>query len=114
MRALPAPVELDADDQALLRQTIDYYHQRLKETAEEEGSAQAYLAARGLDHPALVDTFRLGVADRTLGLRLASLRSSGPALAAPTVPARSTATCRHPVAAVRRPVLSKAATSAPH
>ena len=70
VRALPAPVALDADDQALLRQAIDYYHQRLKETAEEEGSAQAYLAARGLDHPALVDTFRLGVADRTLGLRL--------------------------------------------
>ena len=68
--ALPAPVELDADDQALLVQTIDYYHQRLKETAAEEGSARAYLAARGLDHPALVDTFRLGVADRSLGLRL--------------------------------------------
>jgi DNA primase catalytic core len=75
--ALPAPVELDADDpdgpsgrQALLAQTIDYYHQRLKETAAEEGSARAYLAARGLDHPALVDTFRLGVADRSLGLRL--------------------------------------------
>ena len=70
VRALPAPVALDADDQALLAQTIDYYHQRLKETLEQEGSAQAYLAARGLDHPALVDTFRLGVADRTLGLRL--------------------------------------------
>ena len=75
--ALPAPVELDADDpdgpsgrQALLAQTIDYYHQRLKETAAEEGSARAYLAARGLDHPALVDTFKLGVADRSLGLRL--------------------------------------------
>ncbi|WP_140637390.1 CHC2 zinc finger domain-containing protein [Methylibium rhizosphaerae] len=66
VRSLPAPVALDADDQALLAQTLDYYHQRLKETAE----AQAYLAARGLDHPALVDTFKLGVADRTLGLRL--------------------------------------------
>ena len=65
-RALPAPVALDADDQALLAQTIDYYHQRLKEDAE----AQAYLKARGLEHPALIDTFRLGVADRTLGLRL--------------------------------------------
>jgi DNA primase len=65
-RALPAPVALDADDQALIAQTIDYYHQRLKEDAE----AQAYLKSRGLEHPALIDTFKLGVADRTLGLRL--------------------------------------------
>src|SRR5438270_617059 len=32
--------------------------------------ALAYLEARGLNHPQLVDTFKLGVADRTLGLRL--------------------------------------------
>lgn len=69
VRTLPAPVALDADDQALLAQTLDYYHQRLKESPE----ALAYLKARGLDpalHPTLIDTFRLGVADRTLGLRL--------------------------------------------
>lgn len=66
VRALPAPVALDADDKAVLVQTIDYYHERLKQDAE----AQAYLKARGLEHPKLVDTFRLGVADRTLGLRL--------------------------------------------
>ncbi|HLP99423.1 MAG TPA: CHC2 zinc finger domain-containing protein [Sideroxyarcus sp.] len=66
VRALPAPVALDADDQALLAQTVGYYHERLKECPE----ALAYLAARGLDHPRLVDTFKLGVADRTLGLRL--------------------------------------------
>ena len=66
VRNLAAPVALDADDQALLAQTIEYYHQRLKENAQ----AQAYLKVRGLAHPALIDTFRLGVADRTLGLRL--------------------------------------------
>jgi DNA primase len=66
VRSLPAPVALDADDQALLEQTLGYYHQRLKETPE----ALAYLAARGLDHPGVVDAFELGVADRTLGLRL--------------------------------------------
>jgi DNA primase len=66
VRALPAPVTLDADDQALLTQTIAYYHQRLKQSLE----AQAYLASRGLDHPGLVDAFQLGVADRTLGLTL--------------------------------------------
>src|SRR5918911_2614382 len=30
VRTLPAPVALDADDQALLAQVVDYYHQRLK------------------------------------------------------------------------------------
>jgi DNA primase catalytic core len=66
VRSLPAPVAFDADDRALLNQTIDYYHQRLLATSE----AVAYLKARGLTHPELIATFKLGVADRTLGLRL--------------------------------------------
>lgn len=66
VRALPAPVALDADDHAALDQVVGYYHQRLKEIEE----ARTYLAARGLDHPGLIDAFELGVADRTLGLRL--------------------------------------------
>lgn len=66
VRALPPPVAFDADDQALLNQTVDYYHERLLATSE----AHAYLLARGLNHPELVSTFRLGLADRTLGLRL--------------------------------------------
>jgi len=66
VRSLPPPVSVDADDQALLDDTIAYYHTRLKENPE----ALAYLAARGLNHPELIDTFRLGFADRTLGLRL--------------------------------------------
>lgn len=66
VRSLAAPVSFDADDQALLNQTMDYYHQRLLATTE----AQAYLQSRGLAHPELVATFKLGVADRTLGLRL--------------------------------------------
>ncbi len=66
IKALPAPVAFDADDQALLRQAVDYYHERLQATSE----ARAYLASRGLEHPELVERFRLGVADRTLGLRL--------------------------------------------
>lgn len=65
-RALPAPVSLDADDQALLAQAIDYYHERLKQTPE----ALAYLEKRGLNDPALIERFKLGFADRTLGLRL--------------------------------------------
>jgi DNA primase catalytic core len=66
VRALPPPVAFDADDQALLNQTVGYYHERLLATTE----AAEYLAARGLVHPELVAHFKLGVADRTLGLRL--------------------------------------------
>jgi DNA primase len=65
-RTLAAPVAFDADDQALLNQTVAYYHERLLATSD----AQVYLAARGLTHPDLINTFRLGIADRTLGLRL--------------------------------------------
>ena len=65
-RKLPAPVAFDADDQALMNQVIDYYHETLKQSPE----ALAYLKARGLDHPELIATFKLGHADRTLGLRL--------------------------------------------
>ena len=66
VRALPPPVSMDADDQALLDQVTDYYHQTLKQSPD----ALAYLQARGLTHPALIDTFKLGYANRTLGLRL--------------------------------------------
>lgn len=66
VRALPPPVSMDADDQALIDQVTDYYHQTLKTSPD----ALAYLQARGLTHPALIDTFRLGYANRTLGLRL--------------------------------------------
>ncbi|TSJ83238.1 CHC2 zinc finger domain-containing protein [Chitinimonas sp. BJB300] len=65
-RALPVAVSLDADDHALLGQVMDYYHATLKQ----EGEALAYLVKRGLDHPELIDTFKLGYANRTLGLHL--------------------------------------------
>ena len=63
---LPAPVAFDADDQRLLNQVVDYYHETLKQSPE----ALAYLVARGLDHPEIVEKFKLGFANRTLGLRL--------------------------------------------
>ncbi len=66
LRVLPPPVAFDADDQALLNQTVGYYHERLLATTE----AQTYLAGRGLAHAELMAHFKLGVADRTLGLRL--------------------------------------------
>jgi DNA primase len=51
---------------ALLRQVIDYYHETLKESPE----AIAYLERRGLNSIQLIDRFRLGFANRTLGYRL--------------------------------------------
>jgi len=66
VRVLDAPVTVAADDQALLNQVIDYYHTCLKYSPE----ALAYLEARGLAHSEAVDTFKLGFANRTLGLRL--------------------------------------------
>ena len=66
VRALPAPVAADADDRALLTQVTGYYHETLKQSPE----ALAYLQARGLTHPEMIDRFKLGFANRTLGLRL--------------------------------------------
>ncbi len=66
VRQLDPPVKMDVDEQALLNQVIDYYHATLKQSQE----AQAYLKTRGLDHPELITHFKLGFANRTLGLRL--------------------------------------------
>ena len=65
-RTLPPPVAFDADDQELLKQTVAYYHDTLKQAPE----ALAYLKARGLDHPEAIETFQLGYANRTLGYSL--------------------------------------------
>jgi DNA primase len=65
----PTPLSLAADaadDQALLQRVILFYHDALKQSPE----AQAYLKSRGLDDPELIETFKLGYANRTLGLTL--------------------------------------------
>ena len=66
VRKLPPPVAPDADDQALLNQVIGYYHETLKSSPE----ALRYLESRGIRDGEAVDRFRLGFANRTLGLRL--------------------------------------------
>jgi DNA primase catalytic core len=66
VKRLPAPVSLDADDRLLLRQVIDYYHETLKASPQ----ALGYLKFRGLESSELVERFRLGYADRTLGYRI--------------------------------------------
>ena len=63
---LAAPVEESADDQQALQQVVDYYHQTLKQSPE----VLAYLEKRGLNDAELIDCFKLGYANRTLGLRL--------------------------------------------
>jgi DNA primase catalytic core len=63
---LQAPVALDADDQTVLRQVIDYYHETLKRSP----VALQYLEGRGITSEEAFSTFRIGYADRTLGLRL--------------------------------------------
>ena len=62
---LDSPLAADADDQAALRQVLDYYHARLAENP----AALAYLKKRGIGAEA-VAAFRVGFVDRTLGLRL--------------------------------------------
>ena len=65
-RAIPAPVAFDSDDQALLQQVVGYYHETLKQSPE----AMAYLRARGLVHPEVIERFKLGFSNRTLGYSL--------------------------------------------
>lgn len=66
VRKLESPVAVDVDDADALRQVVDYYQQTLKQSPE----ALAYLERRGLRHVELIERFRLGFANRTLGLRL--------------------------------------------
>ncbi len=74
VRKLAAPVAPDSDDRALLLQVIDFYHATLKQSPE----ALAYLKKRGLESAEMIDRFKLGFANRTLGLRLpASNREAG-------------------------------------
>lgn len=58
---------LDAGDQALLDQVIEFYHETLLASPE----ALAYLDKRGLGNRELIERFRLGYANRTLAYRLA-------------------------------------------
>jgi DNA primase catalytic core len=63
---LPSLVSTGADDQQLLRQVIGYYHETLKDSP----VALAYLEKRGLKSSEMIELFRLGYANRTLGYRL--------------------------------------------
>jgi DNA primase len=65
------PLDLDADDQALLNQYADFCHELFKTTAE----PKEYAAKRRIASDELVSHFKLGYANRTLGLRLPNVKS---------------------------------------
>jgi DNA primase catalytic core len=71
---LPPLAERTIDDKRLLESVVQHYHETLKETPE----AQQYLVKRGLQSSEMVEQFRLGFANRTLGYHLpASNRNAG-------------------------------------
>src|SRR5580658_4426378 len=77
VRKLPPPVDRDADDAATLEQVVGFYHETLKQSPE----ALGYLEKRGLRSEEMIRYFRLGFANRTLGLRLpAKNRQTGAAM----------------------------------
>jgi len=63
---LELPFDPAATDEALLLQVLDFYHDRLLKTP----AALDYLKSRGLYQEEALRAFRLGFADRTLGLRI--------------------------------------------
>ncbi|MDJ0805995.1 MAG: CHC2 zinc finger domain-containing protein, partial [Gammaproteobacteria bacterium] len=56
----------EGDDQRLLHQVVNYYHQTLIQTP----GALKYLQKRCINHPEAIEKFRLGFCDRTLGTKL--------------------------------------------
>jgi DNA primase catalytic core len=68
---LSCPLDLEADDQTLLNQYADFCHELFKTTAE----PRDYAAKRCISSDELVSHFKLGYANRTLGLRLPNVKS---------------------------------------
>jgi len=65
-RKLECPLPLSGNDQELLVSTVNYYHDRLKQNPD----AIEYLEKRGLIHSELIERFKIGFVDRSLGLRV--------------------------------------------
>ena len=63
-------LDLRSDDQQLLAQIVNYYHSSLKASQD----ALDFLRDRGITNSQAVEHFRIGYADRTLGLTLPSKR----------------------------------------
>jgi len=77
VKKLAMPLEREAEDTKLLVQVVDYYHQTLLQTP----AALEYLQRRGIHSEEAIRTFKLGLANRTLGYRLpAANRVEGAAI----------------------------------
>ena len=77
VRKLPAPVTAEAGDRELLLKIVGFYQDAFNQSPE----AQRYLESRGLKSAEMVERFRLGFANRTLGLCLpAKNRADGAAV----------------------------------
>jgi DNA primase catalytic core len=77
VRKLPAPVTAEAGDRELLLKIVGFYQDAFNQSPE----AQRYLEGRGLKSSEMVERFRLGFANRTLGLCLpAKNRADGAAV----------------------------------
>src|SRR5690606_8397007 len=63
---LTPPLAANTDNQTALRDVINFYHETFKQSPE----AHEYLRSRGLDNRELIEQFKLGFANRTLGYRL--------------------------------------------
>lgn len=63
---LGAPVSVDMEDGELFGRVVEYYNETLKQSPE----ALGYLERRGIKSADAIDRFKLGFANRTLGLRL--------------------------------------------
>ena len=59
-------MDFTADDHALRRQVLTFYHETLKKSPE----ALGYLKQRGIESPKVIEHYQLGFANRTFGLRL--------------------------------------------
>lgn len=66
VRKLPSPLDAEVDDQTLLQQVIAYYHGTLKDSHE----ALEFLENHHLRTEELIDYFKIGYCNRTLGYRL--------------------------------------------
>jgi DNA primase catalytic core len=73
VRKLPAPVTAEAGDRELLLKIVGFYQDAFKQSPE----AQRYLESRGLKFSEMVERFRLGFANRTLGLCLPAKNRAG-------------------------------------
>ena len=65
-KQLSSSLVAERDEQKALQQVIEFYHETLKTCPE----ATQYLESRGLNNAALINTFKLGYANRTLAYRL--------------------------------------------